>query len=259
MPGLPGSSMQKDSSSLKKLFNNQDFQPDSIKFYPTQVVYNSELYEWYKKGQYKPYEVKNLFSLTRKFKKEIIPKWVRIHRLVRDLTKNDVAATTFPSNFRQKILAELEKEKIKCPCIRCREIKGKKIKGRIKININHYSASGGKEYFIEGVDNNNSLIGFLRLRIPEYFLTKQSFFIKELNDCVIIRELHVYGQQVPVGGKGATQHIGLGTKLLIEAEKIADKCKAKKIAVISGVGVREYYKKFGYEKKGEYMIKVLKV
>ncbi|MDO8609094.1 MAG: GNAT family N-acetyltransferase, partial [bacterium] len=213
---------------------------------------------WFKEKKYIPMQTKELIKLVVKFKKNIVPRWVRIHRLVRDLTKNDVAVQTFPSNFRQELQSELYKNQVKCFCIRCREIKDQKIHGKIQIKITKYNASDGIEYFIEAIDENESIMGFLRLRIPEYFLKKKSFFISSLNGAVMIRELHVYGQQIPIGDDGSVQHTGLGTELLKHAEDIALKHKAKNIAVISGVGVRQYYRKFGYELvEGEYMIKKL--
>ncbi len=193
MPGLPGSDFNKDLQVLKIVFRNNEFKPDAIKFYPTQVVQNSQLAQWYKKGEYQPITCSYLYQLTKEFKKNIVPPWVRINRLVRDLTRNDLVYENFPSNFRQIIEQKLKKEKILCPCIRCREIKNKKIVGQVKINVIEYDASGGKEFFIEAVDEKYQLLGFLRLRIPSFILTKKKFFIDSLNDSAIIRELHIYG------------------------------------------------------------------
>ncbi|MDO8611067.1 MAG: tRNA uridine(34) 5-carboxymethylaminomethyl modification radical SAM/GNAT enzyme Elp3, partial [bacterium] len=170
MPGLPGSNIEKDYEVLNNIFTNNDFKPDSIKFYPTQIVWNTELLTWFKEKKYIPMQTKELIKLVVKFKKNIVPRWVRIHRLVRDLTKNDVAVKTFPSNFRQELQKELHKNNVRCLCIRCREIKDQKIHGKIQIKITKYEASSGIEYFIEAVDENESIMGFLRLRIPEYFL-----------------------------------------------------------------------------------------
>jgi len=259
MPGLPGSNVKRDFKMLKDIFENDNFKPDAIKFYPTQVVWGTKLYKWYKKGLYKPMTEKELLSLVISFKKNIVPRWVRIHRLVRDLTVRDVAVDTFPSNFRQNIQRDLLNKNIKCRCIRCREIRDKNISGRVIVKKMEYEASDGKEYFIEAVDQKDQLLGFVRLRVPQYFLQKKDFFIKELGGAALIRELHIYGQQTPIGKKGFIQHQGLGRRLLSGAEKIAKKFQAQKIAVISGVGVRNYYRKLGYQLigKGEYLIKNL--
>ena len=257
MPGLPGSNLKKDLAMLRQVFNDDRFKPDAIKFYPTQVAYGSELFTWYKQGKFKPMTENDLLWLTKEFKKKIVPHWVRIQRLVRDLTVNDIAVATFPSHFRQKLAKILEREKINCPCIRCREIGGNKISGKIIFRTEKYSASQGIEYFIEAVDGQDRLLGFLRLRIPKFFLEKKPFFIDSLNGAGIVRELHVYGKEISLGGKGKVQHHGIGKTLLRMAEKITKGYRARKIAVIAGVGVREYYRKHGYQldEWGEYMIK----
>lgn len=245
MPALPGSSPEKDIEMFKDLYSDQRFQPDQIKFYPTTVVKDSLLYTWWKKGKYKPYTDKELEHVIIECKK-IVPTYTRIIRLIRDIPGESIEAGNKITNLRQII-----KDKgISCNCIRCREAKNKIISEKnIKLNILQYPASEGLEYFIsfDSLDN-KTLYGFCRLRID--FSSKVA--------PAIIRELHVYGQLVPVGGKTKIQHRGLGKKLMAEAEKIAQKNKAEKIAVISGVGVRGYYKKLGYRLKNNYMIKIIK-
>ena len=245
MPALPGSSPEKDIEMFKDLYSDQRFQPDQIKFYPTTVVKDSLLYTWWKKGKYKPYTNKELEHVIIECKK-MVPTYTRIIRLIRDIPGESIEAGNKITNLRQII-----KDKgISCNCIRCREAKNKIISEKnIKLNILQYPASEGLEYFIsfDSLDN-KTLYGFCRLRID--FSSKVA--------PAIIRELHVYGQLVPVGGKTKIQHRGLGKKLMAEAEKIAQKNKAEKIAVISGVGVRGYYKKLGYRLKNNYMMKIIK-
>lgn len=258
MPGLPGSNFEKDITVLKEIFEDERFKPDNIKFYPTQVVKNSLLAKWYQEGKYKPIDEEYLWKLTEVFKKEIVPPWVRINRLVRDLTKNDLVVETFPSNFRQNLEKYLKRKKIKCPCIRCREIRRQKIKGKVKINVIPYQAVGGKEFFIEAVDEDYKLLGYLRLRIPSFIFSKEKFFIKELQDAALIRELHVLGEATPISEKGKIQHQGLGKKLIEKAEEITKEFNLQKIAVIAAVGTREYYRRLGFNKivEGEYLIKI---
>ena len=283
MPGLPGSDVKKDINVLKELFSKADYKPDNLKFYPTQVVKGSELLKWYKDNKYIPLTEKQLTTIVTTFKNKIVPNWLRINRLVRDLTINDIEIDNFPSNFRQNI------KNTNCQCIRCREIRDQKIMGQPKIKITKYLASKGIEYFIEFIDNNNRILGFLRLRIPEYTLNQSLvkntryksktgikkdnfknnyindhkddhfFFIDCLNHSVIIRELHIYGQQISLGQVGKVQHLGLGKQLIDQAIIIAKKYRVNKLAVISGIGVREYYKKLGfkYYSEGEYLIKTL--
>ena len=257
MPGLPGSSFEKDLQSLRQVFEDERLKPDNIKFYPTQVVKNSPLADWYRRGIFKPIDERYLLELTLKFTKEIVRPWFRINRLVRDLTKNDLVVETFPSNFRQHLEEKLKEQGIRCLCIRCREIRNKKIKLPIRLNVINYKASEGEEFFLEFVDQDYQLLGYLRLRIPSYVLKKQSFFIKELEGCALIRELHVLGTATPLSKKGKVQHQGLGKKLISEAIKIAKKFCLSKIAVISAVGTRDYYRRLGFKEmiKGEYLVK----
>lgn len=249
MPGLPGSSVKKDLGSLREIFTNEIYLPDALKLYPTQVVWKSELYKWYTNKKFIPLSEAQLIKIVLEFKKNIVPVWTRIHRLVRDLTTKDVAVPTFPSNFRQNLEKILLMKKIICQCIRCREIQGKEIFSSPKIQIIQYKSSEGLEYFIQSIDKKNQLLGFIRLRIPSYSLHNSSFFIRTLEHSSIIRELHVFGTMVPIGKSGMVQHSGIGEQLLREAEKITRHHQIKHIAVISGIGVRNYYRKWGYELK----------
>lgn len=264
MPGLPGSSIKKDIKMLKKVFSDERFKPDAIKFYPTQVVQGTELLDWYKKGKFIPLSNDGLNTIVTEFKKNIVPHWVRINRLVRDLTKSDVAVETFASNFRQNIT-------VKCPCIRCREIKNYRSANShstvpVEYRLTEYSAGKGKEYFIEAVDKNDRLYGFVRLRITKINMLKSSRVnglkdsrINGLTNYGLIRELHVYGPQIEIGKKGVVQHQGIGINLMKKAEIIAKENRVICLAVISGVGVREYYRKMGYVLKKGYMIKDLRI
>ena len=257
MPGLPGSNYKTDLENLKEVFTNTNYLPDAIKLYPTQLVKDSALNELYKNGSFKIMSEKDLLNLTLEFKRDIVPKWVRIQRNVRDLTNNDQEIISFPSNFRQNLFKFLKKNKVECRCIRCREIKNNKIIGKDNIKIFKYDSSDGIEYFIESCDEKEQLLGFVRLRIPEHYLKNQDFFIKEIEKGALIRELHVYGKQIEIGGLGKVQHLGLGKKLIVEAEKIAKESGVTKIAIISGVGVRKYYENLGYKLVGNYMVKIL--
>ncbi len=243
MPGLPGSNAKLDFEMFKQIFSDENFQPDQIKFYPTVVTEGSLLYRWYKEGKYKPYSDKVLQDLIVKCK-EIVPRYVRIIRLIRDIPGESIVAGNKITNLRQI----MKDRGVKCQCIRCREAKDEEIK-KYKINIIKYKAAGGFEYFISADSlDEKTLFGFCRLRIDKNSPISEA----------IIRELHVYGELIPVGEKNKKiQHSGIGKKLIEEAEKIAIKNKINKIAVISGVGVRGYYRKFSYKLKNTYMIKIL--
>ncbi|MDD5053750.1 MAG: tRNA uridine(34) 5-carboxymethylaminomethyl modification radical SAM/GNAT enzyme Elp3 [Candidatus Nanoarchaeia archaeon] len=241
MTNMPLSTPKKDYESFKKIFSNEDFKPDMIKIYPTLLIKETKLYEMFEKKQWKPYSKEKTIELIARMKR-IIPEYVRVMRIQRDIPSQKIEQDLKNSNLRQ-IVKEFMKEKSwSCKCIRCREA------GRNKGNINNlryktlkYVASGSEEYFIQAIDSNNFLFGFIRARIEG----KKLF----------IRELHVYGEQAIIGNEGSVQHKGIGKELLRRAEEIAKKNSVKEVLVISGVGVRKYYEKQGYFLKNFYMAK----
>ncbi|MBU1178087.1 tRNA uridine(34) 5-carboxymethylaminomethyl modification radical SAM/GNAT enzyme Elp3 [Patescibacteria group bacterium] len=262
MPNLPGSTPARDLKTFKQIFSSSDFQPDMLKIYPCVLTRDSKLAQMYQQGKYKPYANNQLISLLVKIK-AIIPPYVRIMRLGRDIPATDIIAGNKISNIRQDVQARMATVKVECRCIRCREIKGQDYQpGNMKLTRRDYDASGGKEIFLSFEDvKNDKILAFLRLRIPSQHFSGQKHFLPVLEGSALIREVHSYGQLIPVATKkkGAVQHAGLGKKLVQEAEKIARrKFKLDKIAVISGVGVRDYYRKFGYRLRGEYMVKMVK-
>ncbi len=253
MPGLPGSSIKKDIGKFKKIFTNSKFKPDQLKLYPCQVIPGSELEKLYWTADYVPYNLSEIKKVLIKML-EKTPRYCRVMRVMREIPPEYIVAGTTKIDLRAEIEKELRKENIKLKEIRYREIgfamqyKGEEeINKNLKLKLTKYTASNGKEYFLEIINDNDILFGLLRLRIK--------------NKNAIIRELHVYGKALKLGQEGKiSQHKGLGKWLMNEAEKISKKKGCKKIKVISGVGVREYYRKLGYvleEDKGEYMIKFL--
>ncbi len=254
MPGLWGSTLQKDFKMFKKIFSDQSFQPDLIKIYPCVVTENSKLFHYWRKRKYQPLNNNQTKKLIIKIKK-IIPPYVRVSRLIRDIPEESIVAGPNISNLRQII----QKEKgVICRCIRCREVKGAwKKNEKIVLKRTDYFASEGKEIFLQySSPKEEKLYAILRLRIPS--LLNKNHFLKELRLTGLIRELHTYGKLTKINQQNvcSPQHIGLGKKLVKKAEEIAKKeFNLSKIAVIAGVGVREYYQKLGYHLEGEYMIK----
>ncbi|MBW3001530.1 tRNA uridine(34) 5-carboxymethylaminomethyl modification radical SAM/GNAT enzyme Elp3 [Candidatus Woesearchaeota archaeon] len=253
MPGLIGSNAKKDVEMFKELFSNSSFKPDALKIYPCMVIEGTELYDLWKAKKYKPLTTSVAAKIIAQVKK-FIPVYCRVMRVQRDIPTTMISAGVDRTNLRQYVTKILKDKKVKCKCIRCREPKGRKIDfSKVEIKRLDYSASGGKEVFLSA-EVGDVLLGFCRLRIPfkpfRPEITKKS---------AGIRELHVYGTAVPIGEKGmAVQHKGLGKRLMLEAEKIAKKeFKCDKMLVISGIGVREYYKKLGYKKDGVYVSKKL--
>jgi len=266
MPDLPGSGLKvaetkshlppraasrrsaRDEKMFEELFKNPNFQPDLLKIYPCALLKEAPLYKWWKAGKYKPYTEKQLINLIKSIKQKI-PYYVRIQRITRDIpSRSIVAGPAKISNLRQVLAEKMKKEGWRCKCIRCREIRENyNPKEKIYLFRENYDASGGKEIFLSFEDKNRTkLYSLLRLRITS-------------KNKAIIREVHTYGPLVPIGVKKlAPQHRGLGKKLIKEAEKIAkNEFGLEKIAIISGVGVRGYFRKLNYRLKGTYMVKDL--
>jgi len=258
MLNLPGASPEIDKLMLTEAFEDGRFQPDHLKLYPTTVTKFTKLAEWYKEGKYKPYPLKELIHTIVEFKKNTVPPWVRIGRLTRDITTTMMDAQLFPPNLRESVQDEMEKQKVSCQCIRCREIQLEKPTLPTATRIITYDSAGGKEYFIEIIDAEKKCLGFIRLRLPSFLFDKKiKPIFPVLNDSGIIRELHVYGKAMEIGEDDikSTQHKGLGEQLLGLAEDITKKEGLKKLAIISGIGVRGYYRKKGYKLVDSYMIK----
>jgi len=261
MPGLPGSTPEKDLESFRKIFDDDNYKPDMLKIYPTLVVENSELYRWWKEGKYVPYHDDDFLNLLVEIKK-IVPRWVRIQRVERDIPVPLIVDGIKRSDIRDLAYKKLKSMGLHCNCIRCREIGRKYEKGEItkepeiKMKREIYNASGGVEIFLSFDDiNNDAIIGYLRLRIPSENAHRNEVFKSSM-----VRELKVLGPEVPVNRTyiNAFQHKGYGKLLMQEAERISVEDYDKKyILVNSGVGAIEYYRKLGYEKFGPYVRKIL--
>ncbi|NYZ78679.1 tRNA uridine(34) 5-carboxymethylaminomethyl modification radical SAM/GNAT enzyme Elp3 [Candidatus Micrarchaeota archaeon] len=261
MPGL-FADKKEDVRIFRKLFEDERFRPDMLKIYPCLVMERTKLYDLWKKGEFKPYsaeEAADVIADAMKF----VPRYVRVMRVQRDIPSYLIADGVKKSNLRQIVEQRLAEEGRRCQCIRCREI-GYRISkngvkpdmGSVKLNRIDYDASEGKEIFLSFDEmKHDALIGFLRLRIPS-----EKEHRKELKNAGGVRELHVYGEMLPVGEKRKKefQHMRFGRRLLEEAEKIAnEEFDCRKLAVISGVGARDYYFKLGYKRDGPYVSKDL--
>ena len=264
MPGLPGSNPRKDLQAFKEIFTGPDFKPDMIKIYPCLVLKGTKAFDWYREGTYSPYMNEEAADVIAEIKR-FIPPWVRIMRVQRDIPAQLIVAGVNKSNLRQIVQQKLVEKGIKCRCIRCREVGHRMESDSVKANpedINilttRYEASEGEELFISAEDpKNDVLIGYLRLRIPSRKAHRKEV---RAEPCSIVRELHVYGSLVPVGKHlvKAWQHKGYGGILLAEAERVTRQdYNKKKILVISALGTKQYYKRFGYDYDGVYMSKTL--
>jgi elongator complex protein 3 len=260
MPGLPGSSPFKDLEGFKLIFTDPRFKPDMLKIYPTLVVKGTELYEWWKRGDYEPLTTEKAVELISEVKR-MVPPWLRIMRVQRDIPLHQIEAGVDKGNLRQILKERLKEKGDKCNCIRCKEVGHRTLEDvcadEIQLINRVYQASGGIEVFISAEDvKNEILIGFLRLRIPSGY----SFRPEISKNTALIRELHVYGEMLPVGKrrKDTWQHRGWGKALLAEAEKVSfEEFDKKHILVMSALGTKRYYAKLGYVKDGIYVSKKL--
>jgi elongator complex protein 3 len=267
MPNLPGSDYVKDLEMFDHLFNSPDYRPDMLKIYPCLVIKGTQLYDWWKAGEYKPYSLDELITLIATVKQKI-PLYMRIQRIMRDIPAFLIEAGCKKSNLRQLVHERLENLNAKCNCIRCREYgiakKASNIDRNtfedIKLYRYDYEASKGHEIFLSyETQKENYLIAYLRLRKPSDYAHR-----RELNDgkTMIVREVKVVGELVPKDKKPdrelQLQHRGFGKLLMENAERIAsEEFDAKKLAVISGIGVRDWFYEIGYKLDGYYVSKPL--
>lgn len=256
MPGLPGSTPEHDLRLTEALFDNPDFKPDGLKLYPTLVISGTELERWYRDDRYRPYSMEELTELMMGIK-AAVPAYVRIARVMRDIPDRYIVAGCKDLALRSSLKRRMAEVGLRCHCIRCREY-GHRTRdgwraGEPELIRQDYTASDGREVFLSFEDSEGTLFALLRMRVSQRLM--------DWNGTAMVRELHVFGTEVPLGSqtKTAVQHRGMGKRLLQEAENIARlEFGASRIAVISGVGAREYFRsELGYQLDGAYMVKKL--
>ena len=255
MPGLPGSSPCHDLELARLLFDDERFRPDGLKLYPTLVVEGAELETWYREGRYTPFSMTDMTSLLIDIK-AIVPPYVRISRLMRDIPTKFIVAGCRDSALRGTLKKRMGELGVPCHCIRCREY-GHRLRNGLAIGAprlvrRDYEASAGREVLLSFEDDRETLFGLLRLRGERSSAAGMR---------AKVREVHIFGQEVSIGARDAeaAQHKGLGEQLLREAERIAaEELGADSIGVLAGVGAREYFRQFGYALGGAYMVKPLR-
>ncbi|HEX9817803.1 MAG TPA: tRNA uridine(34) 5-carboxymethylaminomethyl modification radical SAM/GNAT enzyme Elp3 [Patescibacteria group bacterium] len=246
MANLYGSNPELDKQDFELLFSDPDFAPDELKIYPCSLVASAELMKYYREGKWQPYSQAELLDVLSHVLLNTAS-FCRLTRVIRDIPSPDIVVGNKKTNFRQIAEAHLDQLGKQSQDIRAREIRGEDFEStKIKLKTIKYETSTSREEFLQytvPTVNGEKLLGFLRLSFP-----KQNSFIKELKNSAIIREVHVYGPALKIGGKSVkhAQHLGLGTKLMVEARKRAKKAGYKKLSVISAIGTREYYRKKGF-------------
>jgi elongator complex protein 3 len=253
MPNLLGATPDSDREDFARLWT--DFCPDEIKIYPNQLLANAELYEYWQRGEFQPYTTEELIRLLADIK-PTIPRYCRVNRVIRDIPSTNVVEGNRRTSLRQDVQDELRRRGTQCQCVRCREVKGKPVHPDL-LNLDDltYQAGAAEEHFISFVTPDDKLAGFVRLSLPGRDSPQTG--IADLEGAALIREVHVYGQSLPVGAEkeGAAQHAGLGTRLLEEAERVARANGFERMAVIAAVGTRRYYLSRGFERGQLYLVK----
>ncbi len=259
MPNLLGATPQSDREDFARMWN--DFCPDEIKIYPNQLLANAELYEYWQRGEFKPYTTDELVDLIADIKPSI-PRYCRVNRVIRDIPGNNVVEGNRRTSLRQDVQAEMKRRGTSCQCVRCREVKGKAVAlTSLKLHDQVYSAGKAEEHFIAFNTEDDRLAGFIRLSLPSKDSPDTGMAdlstLAGTGGAALIREVHVYGQSLAVGAEksGAAQHVGLGTRLLEEAERVAKEKGFEKLAVIAAVGTRQYYLDRGFERGEYYLVK----
>ena len=261
MPNLLGATPESDRADFAKLWDG--LCPDEIKIYPNQLLANAELYEYWQRGEFHPYTTQELIDLIVDIK-PTIPRYCRVNRVIRDIPSTHVVEGNRRTSLRQDIHAEMKKRGVHCECVRCREVRGKTIAPEsLRLDDTIYPTDSAEEHFVSFVTPDDKLAGFIRLSLPNADSPMTGLAdldtLSGTRGAALIREVHVYGQSLAVGAdrEGSAQHVGLGTRLLAEADAIARTRGFRKIAVISAVGTRGYYLERGFERGELYLVKSL--
>lgn len=251
MPGMPGATVEDDRKSFDLMISDPAYRPDMLKIYPTLVVKGTAIYRMWKMGKYMPMDTETAVDLIAYFMKNM-PPWIRVQRMQRDIPVKFIEAGVKRSDIRNMVDERLEEMGIRTMEMRSREIGRARGDGKeAMLKREEFDAGGGREIFLSYETEDDELVGFIRLRIPSAESHR-----KEMLGSSIIREIKVFGDVVPIGVKSGEkwQHKGFGNRLMAEAERITkEEYGLDRILVISGIGVREYFRKMGYERVGPYM------
>ncbi|MCY3915496.1 MAG: tRNA uridine(34) 5-carboxymethylaminomethyl modification radical SAM/GNAT enzyme Elp3 [Chloroflexi bacterium] len=257
MPNLYGSTPQDDLEDYDRLFGDADFKPDELKIYPCSLIESAELMQQYQAGEWKPYTYDELLNLLVECFKRT-PEYCRLTRVVRDIPGADIVAGNKVTNFRQLVERELERRGERSVDIRAREIGRKRVRhSDLQMVRTNYESSIGEEFFLQYVNDERDIAGFLRLSLPR---ASKAPLTEELRGAAMIREVHVYGLALGIGSEqaGRAQHAGLGTRLIETAAEITAARGYERLAVISSIGTREYYRKRGFVDGELYQFRDLK-
>ncbi len=258
MPNLLGATPESDAADFRRLWDDPAIRPDELKIYPCALIKETKLYDYYARGDYRPYTDPELIDLLVECK-ALVPPYCRINRVIRDIPKDYIAAGSIQSHLRVVVQQEMKRRGRACQCLRCREVRGAKIDAaHLQMQTLTYATDATTEHFLSFVTPENRVAGFLRLSLPNADAPRDEI-LDEIRGGAMIREVHVYGTALEIGAEsaGEAQHLGLGTRLVRAAEEIARTAGFRRVAVISAIGTRAYYRKLGYAVGELYMARDL--
>ncbi len=257
MANLYGATPESDYEDFQRLFDDPAIRPDELKIYPTSLLKEAELYDYYQRGLYQPYDEDTLVDLIARCKLHV-PRYTRINRIFRDIPSPNIVEGNKKTNLRQLVQNHMRAQEMgQCQCLRCREVRRQKVSaGELRLDVLPYDTTDSREYFISFVTPDDRVAGFLRLSLPN---SPDVVPIDEIREAAMIREVHVYGPALGLGkdSRGEAQHRGLGAQLVARAETIAREQGFHQLAVISAIGTRNYYRRLGFEMTDYYMMKSL--
>lgn len=249
MPNLLGATPEGDVRDFERLFSDPAIRPDELKIYPCSLIDSAELMQHWERGAWRPYAHDELLDVLASVL-ERVPRYCRVTRVVRDISSDDIVTGNKRTNFRQLAEQEVARRGGRCRDVRAREIRGDGFDpDRLALRTTAYEAEVAEERFLELTTPEDRLVGFLRLSLP-----RAASFVPELGRSAVIREVHVYGAALGIGERDALrpQHRGLGGRLVEEAARQARAAGHARLAVISAVGTRDWYRRLGFADTGLY-------
>ena len=266
MVNLLGATPEADKQDFKTFVTDPGFLPDEIKLYPCALVSGTQLVQKYREGAWQPYAKDELVDVL---VQDVLatPPYVRISRMIRDISATDILVGNKHTNLRQMVEQELTSEDVasRVQEIRFREINQQQVSAaELTLQDFVYTTAVSDEHFLQWVTTDNKIAGFCRLSLPHWDKLTASACDVTANELLVqpgqamIRELHVYGQALSLGSEGmSAQHQGLGQKLLTKASSIAAEAGYTSLNVISSIGTRAYYRAQGFTDAGLYQQKAL--
>ena len=266
MVNLLGATPEADKQDFKTFVTDPGFLPDEIKLYPCALVSGTQLVQKYREGAWQPYAKDELVDVL---VQDVLatPPYVRISRMIRDISATDILVGNKHTNLRQMVEQELTSEDVtsRVQEIRFREINQQQVRAaELTLQDFVYTTAVSDEHFLQWVTADNKIAGFCRLSLPHWDKLTAGACDVTANELLVqpgqamIRELHVYGQALSLGSEGmSAQHQGLGQKLLAKASSIAAEAGYTSLNVISSIGTRAYYRAQGFTDAGLYQQKAL--